>query len=435
MNIEEAELSKRSGSAILVTLLLSFVITLMVAGAMRLVSHEMAFSVHSSNWAQCLHSAEGGIEIALAGLQQTIDTEYAWSSCGWTGSATAWTKATSDLAPTGHAYPDSDYTVTLDASDPDAYTVTATASMPEPRTGSSMTRTVKVTLAPDWFQKFEKGMLGKGNINILGNPSIDSYTTELGPYGGGNVNTNCPVGSMLDGPGGITGGGSASLGGDVFVAENGSYPGTPFWTGTATNTLDVDIPDYIPKNTHLTTTPIVGGDVITIPTDATVVANDPDVSLYLGAASMTGSGGSKEVTIQGEGEVKIYVRDGIEFNTPETLTLAPTVGKTLRVHLITAGANNNIKGDLNTSGNPIDLQIYGTPNCTYFQCNANNDRALTIYAPQAHLDLLGNAAIFGSVVANTIKAQGTFGFHFDESLATNAAPIMSGWDISNWEEL
>jgi hypothetical protein len=36
---------------------------------------------------------------------------------------------------------------------------------------------------------------------------------------------------------------------------------------------------------------------------------------------------------------------------------------------------------------------------------------------------------------NLFTVQGNFDFHYDESLATNAAPIVRGWGIANWEEL
>jgi type II secretory pathway component PulK len=108
---------KKEGSAILVTMILTFVISIMVAGAIRMVAHEFQFSAQSANWAQCLHTAEAGIEVALAALQQTVDGTYAWSSagCGWAGSVATdiWTMNAADLNPAGHNYPNSDYMMTL----------------------------------------------------------------------------------------------------------------------------------------------------------------------------------------------------------------------------------------------------------------------------------------------------------------------------------
>lgn len=408
-----------NGSALVITFMLTVVVALVVAGALRMVSHEFRYAVQSSNWMQTLETAEAGVELSMAALQQEVDSGYDWSS--WTKSGDTYTIAYSDLDPAGHDAPDSAYTVTVDTN---AMTVKATGRMPEPQTGAMITRTVQVSFEPDEFWPFEKSLLAKNNVNIIGNPNCDSYNSEDGPYGGFNVGANCSVGSMSLNVAGISGGGSASVAGDVFVTENGDAVGE-FWSGAEHNTLDVDIPDVkIPFTLTEVGSPIVGGNTI-------VVSGTTNRSVQY----ITGSGGSKNVTITGSGLCQIYVDEYVDFGTPTTLSITPNpVASDLKVELYVNG-DVDIKGELNYNGDPKDFTIYGTPNCVSIACQANNDKSLTIYAPQADVELSGNAAIFGAVVANNINVKGTFDFHYDESLATNGSPIKVGYNITSWREL
>jgi hypothetical protein len=94
-----------------------------------------------------------------------------------------------------------------------------------------------------------------------------------------------------------------------------------------------------------------------------------------------------------------------------------------------------MKGTLNYLGLPLDLTFYGTPNCLNIDCQANNDKYLTVYAPQANVSLAGNADIFGAITAYNIDVNGTFQFHYDESLATNSEPTISHFEMVGWREL
>lgn len=419
---------KQKGSAIIVTMILTFVISIMVATAIRYVVNEHAWSVHSANWAQALHTAEAGIEVALAALEQSVSGTYEWSSsgCGWTEeSGNVWKRALADLAPDDHCYPNSSYSVSLDTSDINAYVVTATGQMPEPRTGNTLTRTVQVTLTPDYFRKFERGMLGD-EVDFQGNPDCDSYNSEDGPYGGFNVSTNCSIASVSEDPDGIHGGGSPVVKGDVFVTETGDATGD-FWTGEEHNDFEADIPPYVPDRTDTPDGAWTGGEVVNVPADS-------GADGYIGLTHIDPSGADKTVTIQGEGTVTIYVDDYVDFGTSTDFNIVPDAGKQLTV-IIEVDGPLSLFGTLNDTGNPIDLQIYGTDNCTSMDVAANNDKMLCVYAPNAEIKLTGNAAIYGSIVGKEIRCQGNFDFHYDESLATNGTPTLQGFSIASWQEL
>jgi hypothetical protein len=46
--------------------------------------------------------------------------------------------------------------------------------------------------------------------------------------------------------------------------------------------------------------------------------------------------------------------------------------------------------------------------------------ALTIYAPYADVNVTGSGAVYGSIIGNTIQAQGGAQFHYDEALGAVA---------------
>lgn len=408
------------GSAILITMLLTFVISIMVAGAILMVEHEHKFSVVSSNRAQSLHTAEAGIDFVIATLQQMVQYGYDWEGNGWDKDGNVLSMNDIALSPVGHTAPDSSFSVSVNTN---TLITIASGSMAEPGTGGTITRRVQVELEPDWMYRFEKGMLGRDNLNFQGNPICDSYNSNDGPYGGLNVSTNCDIGSMSLTTDGIDGGGSPVVDGDVYVTEVGDAVGE-FWTGQEFDSLDVDIPPYIPKLTHMTAAAMTGGEVINVAGNT-----------YVGVPSIEPTGGSKFITIQGEGTVTIYVDGEVDFGTASDLNIIPDPGKELKVIIVCNGDYLNLKGTLNFTGPAENLQIYGTESCTRMEIEANNDSWYCVYAPNADVKLSGNADVYGSLVGKTLDVGGNFGFHYDEALATNSAPVLAGFVIKSWKEL
>lgn len=425
--------NNKNGSAVLVTMILTFIISIMVATAIRFVVHEHKFSVDSERWAQALHTAEAGVELAIAAIQQDvkaaagITNAYDWVAGGWSHpNDDVWTKALDNLSPTDHnPPPNARYTVSINTN---TLVVTGTGILPGVYNNATNSRSIQVTLQPDYMQYFEKGMLGRDVINFGGNPNCDSYNSEDGAYGGFNVDDNCSVASMSPDVGGVTGGGAPVVNGDVYVTETGDAEGD-FWTGGEHSDLDVEIPPYIPDRTDTPDGSWSGGEVYTVPS-ALVGADN-----YLGITKVKILGVDKTVTIQGEGEITIYCSGNVDFGTSDTLSIEPTPGKILKVTLICDGSLLNLLGVLNDSGRPGDLMIYGTDNCTEMNISASEDKYCCVYAPNAEVKLTGDAALFGSVVGKELDVIGNFDFHYDESLATNSAPILVGFDIASWREL
>ncbi len=88
---------------------------------------------------------------------------------------------------------------------------------------------------------------------------------------------------------------------------------------------------------------------------------------------------------------------------------------------------------------PADLIIFGTAQtegAQEFRLHGNAEMHGAVYAPNADLSLQGGGgtgAFFGAAVANTISVNGTYTYHFDESLRdpedgdANRRPVMLEW--------
>ncbi len=419
MRTKKTKIKGNEGSVILITLLLTFVISMMVAGAVTLVLHEFKFSMISSNRAQSLHAAEAGIDFAIASLQQFVQYGYDWEDNGWSKDGDIYSMADIDLTMDGHITQDASFSISLDTN---LMVATAGGFMAEPGTGGTITRTIQVDLEPDWMYRFEKGLLGKDVLTFQGVANCDSYNSNDGPYDPVlNVSTNCDIGSMALSIEGIEGGGTVLVQGDVYVTEAGDAVGE-FWTGEEFGSLDVDIPPYIPERTDITDVAVFSETTIDVLGDQ-----------YMGVPSFDGK--NKEVIIQGEGKLTIYVAGDFEIGTASTLTLIPATNKTLEVIIIVNGEHMDMLGTLNNDGPPLALQLYGTQNCLDVKVTANDEKSLVVYAPSASITLAGSASVFGSIVGAELYIGGGFDFHFDEALATNDTPILAGFTIENWREL
>lgn len=422
------EMKSRSGSAILITMLLTFVMSIMVAGAILLVEHEHKFSVQSSARAQTLHTAEAGVDFAIATLQQMVQYGYEWVDNGWVKDGDVMSMNDIELTPTGHSAPDSIFSVSINTN---TMITTASGRMDEPGSVSGIvSRTIQVELEPDWMYRFEKGLLGRDELSFSGTPNADSFNSNDGPYGGLNVSTNCDIGSMSLTLDGIAGVGTPTVAGDVYVTEVGDAIGD-FWTGEEYGTLDVDLPPYNPKKTNMTDVAYTGGEIITVPT----IDPHPDGGSYVGVPSISPGGGNKWMTVTGSGKVTIYVAGDVDFGTPDDFNIVPNPpGSSLQV-IFEVNGDLALNGTLNFAGPANNLQIFGTENCTSMDITANTDKWMAVYAPNADVTLAGTAAVYGSIVGKTLAVSGTFDFHYDEALATNDVPILVGFTIKSWVEL
>lgn len=415
------------GSVLVTGLILIAVVTVVVASAGRFIVTEMRMGGRSRAWMQAFLSAEAGVEVAMQAFNRDL-----------AGSADAWTKWTStgtnihtlaDIAlPTrpGASHP-ATYSVIADQN---TLAITSSGTVEVPRFDAPVTRTVEVVLALDkeaWPSPFDWGLLAKNQLKIVGNPYCASYDSRNGPYGGTNILQNCDIGGAGARADAIWGGGATQVLGDAAVIPGADVLVNPaeFWTGSLRRDLEIDFPAVVLPRSDLTMGPITGNTTINVAGDT-----------YVGTSKIRFSG-PRTLRIRGNGNLTLYVDEELDIGTPAAITFEPDPGGKISVRLFLNG-DAHIQGDLNTGGVPVNLQIYGTENCKSIDCQANNNKSLAIYAPDAEVHLSGTSVIQGSAVGEIIRITGNFDFRYDEALGTIDLPIEPPpmhYSVKSWMEL
>ncbi|HAS83510.1 MAG TPA: hypothetical protein DCS43_12790 [Verrucomicrobia bacterium] len=409
---------------LMVAMMVMFVASMAAASAANFCLGMLKLSWHSAARIQALHTAEAGVEAAMYAFNRQLASGDGW--VGWTvGTNGTFTVTKSLYGVSASASLASTFNVQADTN---TLTITSRGTLANSRYANA-DRTVEVVLkaeAKSTPSPFEWGLLSKDKLNIVGNPLCLSYDSSRGAYGAGNSSTNCDVGSMGQRDDAITGGGAAQSYGDAAVAPGGDVDVNHiFWTGKLTRNLDVDFPDVAPPRTNMTRAAI---------NNATTTINIAG-STYIGVPSIGLV--NKTLTIAGNGDVVIYVQGTLSVGTAATIRYAPSAGGIISVKMFLNG-NVDINGDLNTDGIPANLQMFGTTTCQTLDCQANNSKSMVIYAPQAQIDLSGNATIQGAIIGNVIRVNGNFDFRYDEALANLEIPTNQQkplkYFVKNWME-
>lgn len=418
----------KSGSALLITILLASVLAVIVAVAARLITHEFRFSTQSNTWNQAMHSAEAGIEVAMAAFEQEVGTMTAWD--GWTEYApNVYTVAYQPLTPAGHAAVDAEFTVTVQRQ---AAIVTASGRLNEPGTGEPLMRTVQVTVATNIWNPWVNAMTAVGIIDLTGTIEIDSFNSQdpnlstSNQYDAAKSSTNAVVATICTEDPSIIAGGGGYIDGEFVAGVGGGVDvgGSFTLNGTATNGFEQDIPP-------------VKVDFSTVFTDAKI--NKSTTINVLGEKLMSVPEirllGGSVLTVTGSGTLTLYVDAETYFSGDSQFVIQPDPPDAkLRVEIY---ANDKVllNNIANAPGGAADFTIYGTENCLDVSFTGADDYIGTIYAPNADVRLEGLGDFMGSIVGNTIHCTGNAGFHYDESLGTNQEWMITGFRIASWKEI
>jgi len=113
-----------------------------------------------------------------------------------------------------------------------------------------------------------------------------------------------------------------------------------------------------------------------------------------------------------DGSVKVYVTG--QFSASGNTTIGVSSDPTYLLLLLVSSQEATIEGGL--TGN---TEFYGG-----------------LYAPTATINISGNAEVFGSVVAKTVKVSGNAKVHYDEALGVLTDPVgLYQVRVFSWREL
>jgi hypothetical protein len=417
----------QSGSTLLVTLLLAVILGMTLAGYLSCLRSQNVLVAQSQAWNTAMAYAEAGIEEGMAQINVTFGTNYMpslltnWASLGGV-----------TYGPRTNAFPNGSYSVIIQATYPTP-TIISTGYCIVPPIGRQVVRTIQVTTTNRAV--FDNAMCAQQNISFAGNNvSVDSYDSSdplhstNGLYypptrkAGGDVASlygliaiqNANVnGLLLTGPTG-----SYTVGSSGFVGDlNWTGPGLEngWWYDDFNMEIkDVTPPDtagFLPVPAGITNTYLLGSGGYYINGDLTISSGQ---SLFVA------------------GFATLYISGELNMNGSSEIDIAP--GAQLKIYC--AGATSTMT-TINNSGNAYSFQYYGLPGNTIVNWGGNAEYIGTVYAPEAYFNCGGGGSggygYQGSCIVNSIKLNGHFDFHYDESLR-RLGP-QAGFKVKTWQEL
>ena len=274
---------------------------------------------------------------------------------------------------------------------------------------------------------------GDEGMSMASNASIDSYDSSLGTYASQATNGEGADKYALE-SGSMGSNTSLDLAGNAQV-HGDAIPG-PSGTVTVGSNADVSgstapAPDTIPLE-PIVVPPIAPSGALAVPDGGTTVLASGDhhyTSLDVGSGATLQIIGparvvfgsvelisTAELLVDGSmGSVDIYVERDFILSSNTRMAPISRLPKELRLHLNT----DNID-DVHVLKLDSNAEFYGT-----------------MYAPNAHVTIDSNFALFGSLVAKRLTLDSNSRIHFDLELlkAASASAVSISFDTLCWLEL
>lgn len=411
MKTQPSHQSSDQGSALVITMVLGVILLVIVGSYLQLLGTQKNLVLRSESWNASLTMAEAGVEEALAQLNSGVTS---LSANGWGG-------AGSVFGPVARRLEGGSYSVIISNSSATKPVIYATGFASVPVSGDSISRKVKINVLKQVFSNVPLG--AKKDINMNGSgAAVDSYDSSNpllstgGVFDPNKLSTNGNVVSM----GGVVNTGNHIIKGNLYLGPTATYSGsTANVTGTIYKDANIDFPDATLPEVTWQTAP-----------------------LYLGIHSFTNSG---YYTVSDQYPVVVQPGVTVTLNVVTAVTYSP-VSVQITGGITNSGAANiylngppNLKlsgsTTFNDSNRPQNLRFFGLPSLTSVSLDGNAEFVGIIYTPEADVSLNGggsNSGLIGSLVCNSIKLNGGYQIHYDESLATNGPAI---YVIQSWQEL
>ncbi len=130
-----------------------------------------------------------------------------------------------------------------------------------------------------------------------------------------------------------------------------------------------------------------------------------------------------------KGDTVIWIRGNLQIDTGANFKIN-SGGHNITLYV---SGSISFSGDWDKSLVPSDLMVFGLPSCKTITVDTGSHLEAVIYAPEADMSLTGNAQFYGGVVANSMRMNGSTGFHYDESLSKY--PAYRAYVITSWKEI
>jgi hypothetical protein len=356
------------GAAMLVSLAIMLMISLLGISAVQMSSTDMAITENYQQDVRSFYLAEGGIEHAYGVLRDT----------------STWRTGLSDYQSGGGVY---DVAVTDEATDPALGDTLVFVSV---ATRSGAKTSVEVKFAPT--RPFRWAAFADDCMDLNGGTYTDSYDSDSGTYAatmlleGGDVGSNGCVNILgnaeINGDAGTASAGDLAIGGSAVVSGDTSTT-APMQVFDPVSADDIDYAEanntapgglsgsynFNPGNKSLRVNP---GNTLTL-------ANG---IYYFSEMDISG-----DIVIPAGATVKIYIDGDIQVQS---------------------------MAEINIAGQPIQLQIYSRG--SLIRINGGAEVRSVVYAPDTEIRLTGGGDLYGAYVGNIATDNGGSNFHYDRSL-------------------
>jgi hypothetical protein len=267
---------------------------------------------------------------------------------------------------------------------------------------------------------FDYAVFAQNGIELKNDARIDGYDSDVGPYGGtnlqsGSVSTNSIKEKDIQLHNG------AEINGDAVVGPGGDPSEVIHISGKATITGD----KY--ANSEEEEFPGVTAPVLTDkgqkPT-GTITTSGQYEKIYLTE--------SQVLTIVGD--VILDIKKEVKIDNGASIVV--TEGSSLQLYIGDDFISTNEGTINNLTKSPPDCKIYSTSNSSveYLFDNSSHVYA-AVYAPKADLEIKNTCNIYGAIVADKVKIDNGAQIHYDHALGRTTVDDMGvGFVISSWRE-
>jgi hypothetical protein len=425
--------SRRSGSVLVICLILAVILGITLGSYLTWVRHQNAMSAQSHAWHTALAIAEAGVEEAMAHINVKFGTNNNLTANGWGGSSGGPYGPVSRTL-IGGSGTNGSFTALIVLDPANGFPVVySTGYAVVPIVGKPISRTVQAMTA--LMPAFAGGMAALDNITFRGNDiKVDSYDSmdpdhsTNGMYNPATRKAGGDVASSF----GFVDVGNANVNGKVRTGPNGNYATGPTgfagdlnWNGPGVqpgwyvNDFNADFPDASLPDGYSGIMPIGVGT-------NTYILGSFD---YRVSGNLTMRGSDHMLVA---GNARLYVTGEVLMQGLSSITIAPGASLTIYV----AGINA-VFTKININGNANTFAYFGLPTNKTVTWTGNDQYVGTIYAPQAMFVLGGGGANVmdyqGACVVRALTMSGKFNFHYDEALQRRGP--MSGYRIRAWQEM
>jgi len=432
MKIPKAK--SNSGSVLVTALVMSAMLTLILASYLVLLASRNRITMRSQSWNEAVPVLEAGLEEAFTHLHN--DGSVSLAGNGWSAviiNSNLVYQKTRYFTNTGFFNDKSYFVATISNATTATPVIYSQGYVPAPLETNYISRLVQVTTTNPVI--FTKAVAAKGAINLNGKPVVDSfnssnplyssnsmYVPSLREANGGVVTDSTNNPAINVGTGHIYGQTATGPGGTVTTSGGGGVGGLAWGSGIqpgyTNQTMNVTYPDQ--------TAPAgSAGWLQPVPLVYPYGGTNYDYRLFGGGYKQAGALTLSGQTILVTGNATLYVTGNVSISGQSFIYLAPNAS----LQLVVGGSTTSISGGgvVNGTGVAANFSYIGLPSNTSITYSGNADFIGTINAPEADLTITGNADMIGAAIVNTYTGSGGGELHYDEALGGNSVPVMTSY--------